>query len=183
MTKKRLSENFSDNKRSRGRPPLLNKVWHDFYAKNAPVGASERTIQNMSYYLRAFSLLQPEPWANGWLIDYPSKAGHHGNVRRTILTELGRIEDDETLIAVAQELCELQPTTKEAIALIRHWREVQKPLDLTASLQRTLNAYLQAHPMVTLEEMAEALLNIADMIDQQIAAPPKKFGPGSSEGK
>src|SRR5262245_51164631 len=74
-----ISEKISEKKR-RGRPRLLHPELRAIYAQDQSY-ASERTIQNTSYHLRAVALLHEEPWA-AWLIGYTSKEGKPGQLRK-----------------------------------------------------------------------------------------------------
>jgi hypothetical protein len=145
-----ISEKFSA-KGKRGRPRLLHPEMREILAMGQQY-SSERTILNTSYRLRAFGLLEHEPWAQAWLLNSTSREGKPGT-RRTILTELGRVTDDERLIFLARLLCEQQPTTAAAIAFIRRCRHGDQPLNLVQSLAGTIEAYWRAHPAVTLAEL------------------------------
>jgi hypothetical protein len=125
--------------------------------------ASERTIQNTSYHLRAFALLVEEPWAE-WLIGYTSQEGKPGQVRKTILAELGRLEDDTELVMMARAICASHPNTRDALARIRQFRlgcmRVGRISQLTEVLRRTVNTYLWQHADFSL---ADAQLAVADL--------------------
>ena len=61
-----------------------------------------------------------------WLVDWEHADRHaRGGIRWGILAELGRlteIEDQETVVSVAREICRRQPSVKEGVALVRRVR-------------------------------------------------------------
>jgi hypothetical protein len=122
-------ENFSETKG--GRPRLYRPggelVRIVSFACSGP-NVSERTRQNKFYQLKAMNALglnldegkpQPYPWL--WGEPNVPRPGDH-RVRWTVLAELGRIEDDELMRAVAARVCELKPMTREAVRMIWHFR-------------------------------------------------------------
>jgi hypothetical protein len=157
-----ISEKISE-KRKRGRPQLLHPKLRAIYAQDQQY-ASERTIQNTSYHIRAFALLQEEPWAE-WLIGYTSKEGKPGKVRKTILAELGRLDDDTDLVMMARAICASRPNTRDALARIRQFRlggRLGSISQLTELLRRTVDTYLCEHADFS---WAEAQLAVADLFE------------------
>jgi hypothetical protein len=169
MDNEGISENFSE-KRKRGRPRLLHPALHEVFAQGQQY-ASERTIQNASYHIRAFSLLQDEPWAK-WLMGYVSQEGKPGQIRKTILAELGRLREDEVLRAVARQICERKPTTKDAVAMIRHYRLGRQPRgavdDLTDRLTTLIVEYIDSHAGVDAAMIREALTTTGLVIEDAL---------------
>jgi hypothetical protein len=161
MGDKGISEKFSE-KRKRGRPRLLHPDLREVYAQDQQY-ASERMIQNTSYYIRAFACLVDEPWAE-WLIGYTSQEGKPGKIRKTILAELGRLDDDTELVMMARAICAGHPNTRDALARIRQFRlgcmRVSSISQLTEVLRRTVNTYLCEHADFSL---ADAQLAVADL--------------------
>jgi hypothetical protein len=132
---------------------------------------SPRHLQNFSYQARAQSLLEPLVSTHPelrWLYDHEAIWRGEGTYRQTIVQALGRIDHDDTLIAVARRLCELKPRAREALAMIRRFRKVQKPLDLTDALRRTLNTYLRDHPELTLAQARDAVADLWRLIGNQM---------------
>jgi hypothetical protein len=104
-----ISETVSQ-KPKRGRPPLLSAEAMAMWGSLMP-GATPRTIQNFYYQFRAQGFLKDDP-ACGWLTG-------HGSRRQLLLSELGRIPNDADLVHVARSICEMKPTAKRGVAMIR----------------------------------------------------------------
>ncbi len=90
---------------------------------------TRRTVQNTWYMDQAVRRLgmldEPFPDQYRWLMD-PDKQGQGvpatRGCKRTILSELGRIDGDADLRAVADYLCEHKPGVERAVKLIREVR-------------------------------------------------------------
>jgi hypothetical protein len=164
-----ISENFSEKKK-RGRPRLLHPALREVFA-DGQTYASERTIQNTSYYIRAFGLLQHEPWAE-WLVGHASQEGKPGQVRKTILAELGRLDDDEDLLVMARAICTDCPNTRDALARIRRFRLGRMPAgsisQLTDVLRHTVNTYLREHSDFSLADAQLAVADLLQLIDEHV---------------
>jgi len=97
-----------------------------------------------------------------WLYDF------NGSMRETVLYELGRIEDDEWIRGWAKRLCELKPTTKEAVAMIRRWRHgksnSQGALALTKMLIGKINDFVHRYPDTRQQQILAALENVSDAV-------------------
>jgi hypothetical protein len=89
-------------------------------------------------------------------------------LRPTILAELGRIEDDQVLVHLAQWVCEEQPLTHDAVVMLRderRWRQTprwprrwQPPEEVLADrLLAEINRYLRVHPSVSPTAIRKAL--------------------------
>lgn len=171
-----ISENISEKPR-RGRPRLLSKELEQIAIfKDGPY-CSPRTHQNGHYEIRALRVLDitgdqlPEEYR--WLMD-PDKQregrSERQGYRKTILAELGRIDDDECLQAVAKRICELKPKTRDAILMIRRWRVGgSKPADvrqLANEVIRTINDYLQRHPSTTHQQVLTALTEALEIVEE-----------------
>jgi hypothetical protein len=95
---------------------------------------------------------------------------NRGHLRRTILTELGRIEEEDVREQLALHLCETKPTTREAVAMIRHYRLGTRPPgtaeQLTKAWCTTLLEYLVAHPDLEWEDIQRAVLSLAQLVDR-----------------
>jgi hypothetical protein len=117
---------------------------------------SSRGLANKTYEVRSMSLLGfgADPRFH-WLANNTTQ-----KYRQTILAELGRIDDDETLLTVATHLCEMKSTTAIAIAGIRRVRGVRgKPSveGLRDQLLATVNAWFKAFPDGTWEQVLAAV--------------------------
>lgn len=118
-----ITENVSINRPKRGRPYLLFDDANDkreWMKVNDDV-RSERTVVNRVYYWHALSVLGDGPEFL-WLADAKASRFKH-----TILTELGRVDDDQELRDLARHLCEMQLNTSESVSFIRECRGVSKP--------------------------------------------------------
>src|SRR6266536_4044997 len=95
---------------------------------------------------RALAVLCDDPEGRyRWLCDPVTQV-----IRVGILAELGRIEDDAALRALAARICELKPRTREAVAMIRRRRrDATTPVGesaLTREILAAIDAYLARHP-------------------------------------
>jgi hypothetical protein len=125
----------------------------------------------MMYRQHAIEVIwdDPDQGRFEWLIDgMPERIGTGGRLKKsTILVELGRIDDDNELIAVALKICELKPKTRDAIAMIRRYRTGASPagdfFDLALAIERTLRDYAATHPSISLKDVKRALLEIAEL--------------------
>jgi hypothetical protein len=172
-----ISETVSENStviRRRGRPRRFTDqtiAWLQDIHK--PEKRTTRHLQNFSYQARAQELIEPLVKSSpelGWLYDHEAIWRGEGTYRQTIMQALGRIDDDAVLIAVARRVCELKLRTRDAVALMRRVRKVQKPIDLTEALRRTLNIYLREHPELTLAQAREAVADLWGLIGRQMDA-------------
>ena len=107
-------------KARRGRPKLLQGIQAEVAAAVAPNVTTERARQNAYYSVMAMEALGDDP-RFAWLVDR-----ERGLARLTILSELGRVRNRETLLALAIGLCERKPRTRAAIGLIRAARGVKR---------------------------------------------------------
>ena len=163
-----ISEKFSE-KPKRGRPPAMPAEWERLMVRAGAFGdaKSRRSHVDFWYVCGAISALEDtghgfqEPYA--WLVN-------DKNIRKTVLAELGRIQDEEAIRLCAAKICELKPKTKDAVAMIRRWRGVnrKKPscLDLTSEIIATVNDYLRRYPATTWQQVTTALENAMDLAQQ-----------------
>jgi hypothetical protein len=108
-------------KRKRGRPSSFSEMEIVLADGIAPeVGPRQRA--NVIYRQRALRILVNDPGFS-WLADGPAlRAGKRNAWKPGILSELGRIGDEEAIRIIARELCEKKPLTKAAERAIREWR-------------------------------------------------------------
>lgn len=174
-----ISENISEKKK-RGRPRLIHRTLGEYYRSQVSPGThTDRTAQNAYLGMAALGRLMGakisesqyelspgrDDWPYKWLCDETVKPVVY---RRTILTELGRIDDDDELREVAAYLCEHKPSTREAIGIIRRYRHGVKPADCTAltnTFIRTMNDYIGGHPDVTRQQILMAMQRCLDQFD------------------
>jgi hypothetical protein len=85
----------------------------------------------------------------------------------TILIELGRIPDDETLRTVARRVAQEQPPTQKAAALIRRLRAGEsgpRPRRLEERLLAAIDEHWARHPDTSPTDILAALSTAADVI-------------------
>jgi hypothetical protein len=168
-----ISEKFSENqkppKRRRGRP-RLQVLDPDYRAVCEAVGLfpsdESRTKQNRMYAQRAIHILgQTDRPQFKWLFDLEAiMANRPHSMRKTILSELGRIKDDGELIQAAFDICHLKPKTKTAISIIRQVR-IGRPCpgdvyQLTKLIADTILDYRQRHPGTTFRDVYYAIIPV-----------------------
>lgn len=158
-------ENFSETRKG-GRPKRITSELRrvvDFAVGNP--NATERTRHNKLFQMRAMNALGLDvdnpPAAYLWIWGRPHVPRHGDHkVKWTVLAELGRIEDDDTLRAVAARVCELKPKTREAVQMIRRFR-VGLPqgsaLDLANAVIKAINDYMNSHGGLTPDDIRDAL--------------------------
>jgi hypothetical protein len=129
-------------------------------AGGAPAPRARRP-RDVAAQRRALAVLRDDPEGRySWLCDPVTQI-----IRVGILAELGHIEDDAALRALAARICGLKPRTREAVAMIRHWRRnATAPAGetaLTREILAAIDAYLARHPGTTRREIVDALHDAA----------------------
>jgi hypothetical protein len=111
----------------RGRPSLLSDELLNGMKKIYPDYKTKRSIENKHYQIRAYGILEKLSIENKEYLFNPDKQFFNWSV----LEQLGRIEDDELLIAMAKQVCSLAKEelaegnpvkTKDIELLIRKFR-------------------------------------------------------------
>jgi hypothetical protein len=161
-----ISETVSEKPEAprRGRPPVMDPEWVKETGWIFSAIKTQRGLHNYWYGQRAAKLLRKHHPRYSWLVgtEEESRDGVRPD-RLTILAELGRIEDDESLLLVAGDICCRKPTAAEATRLIRHYRLDRKPgnavKEVTGIVCKAVNSYLRCHPTVTHNEAFMALEN------------------------
>jgi len=157
-------ENFSKIKRGRKEHPA-KKAFANLYSD---IGA--RSVNNRIHFTATLRACEWKPgiekehgYKFAWLFEH--SAG--GNFKRmTLIAELGRLGDDETIRIFAAGLCESKPPVKMAIARLRNYRltgELTTPGDvfnLYMALLRCLDDYSAAHE-ISNDEILEALNRVS----------------------
>lgn len=158
-----ITENISQNRKP-GRP---RKFSADIEAISDAIGLftdskTRRNRLNILHRQRALSVMGNNAEGLTWLFDKEGFQRGSVKIKQGILSELGRIDDDESLIAIARQLCELKPTTREAVAMVRRWRlgkdGVGSAPDLAQAMLNAYNDYLMRYPSTGDDERAQALL-------------------------
>jgi hypothetical protein len=157
------SNNLENNseKLARGRPRLLHPELRAIYRQGHPERASERALQNTEYQMRAHGLLYDQHPELGWLFT--------PTYRTTILQALGRVEDPDSMVWMAQHLCRDRPKTREALVRIRLVRRGGLPPatseGLTTALLTTLTTYAREHEGLHPTHVVQALTALDDWAD------------------
>lgn len=168
-----ISEKFSENRR--GRPVVMSA--EDEAILNAFGLFTEchtrRSKLNVFYRQRAIGILKDGDYK--WLFDESAiMKGTDGkkHIQPTILTELGRIDDDEAMRDVALQICKLKPKTRDAVLMIRRVRTGGLPLgdalQLANKIIHTINQYLHGHAGVTKEQVFDALATAKQSVDESL---------------
>jgi ATP-dependent helicase YprA (DUF1998 family) len=100
-------------------------------------------------------------------------------MRWTILAELGRIEDDADLLAVARVVCDAKPKARNAVRMVREWRlgrPAQPRRDLADELADTIDGYLARHPETPWAFVKESLATVYDAASAQEMSEAKPAG-------
>src|ERR1035441_9352710 len=122
-----LSEKYSENKTHRGRPRCFSE---EFETTMTAIGiginhTTRRGKVNRYYAQRALSALKDEPGLD-WLFNFAQMKAGIGRVRWTILSELGRVQDLDTMLDMAEQLCGEKPKATVAVSMIRELRTDRK---------------------------------------------------------
>lgn len=126
MMENPISEAASKN---RGRPRLLDSHYEKTWSQLWGPDLSRKTIQERYYAMRAVNTLGG---MDGRTERYPRLFPTAEAFQWTLLAELGRLEDDETLREFARQFCETSLSVKGAVARIRAYRTGKGPTpDLT----------------------------------------------------
>jgi len=155
------SEVTSESSQRIGRPSRFSDETMAYLATTYPEVHSRRGLVDIAYRYRAIGLVKDIP-ACHWLCDVEAmKRGDDDKCwQPSILTELGRIDDDNTLIAVAIQVCERQPSREDAIHLIRRYRTTPRPPQndqLATEILGAINGYIRRYPGTTWPAVHDAL--------------------------
>lgn len=178
-------ENISENKPKPGRPLkehspyLTRKEFVNALSNNGIMPTeikSERGKINFYYMMEAFGALK------GINKDFPNDGEFSFIVigseredavfKRTILQELGRLEDKNLIKEVARKICENKMSTQKAIIYIRQFRSEKKKgdkLQLANEIINKLNDYDMKHSNVDYLLMLEALDVVRNIIMENIS--------------
>ncbi len=100
------------------------------------------TITKQVHRTRATAVLDADPCCR-WLAN-----------KREILDELGRIDSDYAMLVIAKRICQLKPSTAEAVGMIRRHREFDRLADEVVAV---VNQYCKRNPSTTRSEILRAL--------------------------
>lgn len=176
-----LSEKYSENKRHKGRPRCFPKEFEALWT-GLGIGidyGTRRGKLNRYYALTAMSALKDEPGLD-WLYRWNEMQVGTGKVRWTILSELGRVRDPDTMRDMAREVCEQKPKAAVAVSMIRELRVGRvvpgSAAGLKAALHRTLDAWQMTHPEIRYDLMRDVLKGLwEEMKLEAVRAPGPSF--------
>jgi hypothetical protein len=108
-------------------------------------------IAKQVHRTRALAVLENDS-SGRWLADKPD-----------VLDELGRIDSNYALVAIARRISELKPTTAEAVEMIRRHREFNQLAD---EIVHTINEHIKRNPDTQLKDVKQALQTVDSMLGQ-----------------
>jgi hypothetical protein len=165
-------ENISENpQRKRGRPCKIPEWERRLAHEGRTAGRSPRQQNNDIYQTRALAQLMQDPGQRfGWLCsDESAVMRGEGRMRNTLLSELGRIDNEQTREMLALMLCETQPTTREALRVLRRVRLQRVPLgnrwQLAEVIRRAIHTYLGEHERLPWADVRQALYEVLADVD------------------
>jgi hypothetical protein len=148
-----------------GRPRQHSKIRIDTLRALWPELRTERSLQNRAYALDAWEILDRDEFR--YIVPTRETCEAQG-IPWVMLEKLGRVGCEDTIRALASEICQRKLTTREAVSYIRLATGGEKPqgdqLDLTMALARTLQDYEATHD-VSDELVALCLVNIAGHLE------------------
>jgi hypothetical protein len=166
-----ITENFSE-KPKRGRPRVLD----DEYVRiMRGIGCFESRVRrsNINEHFRMHAvgaLLNHNPdgmdagKAEFAYLIHPATE----KMKATILTELGRLKDPDTIRACARVVCDQKMHTRKAVVRLRSVRAKPKTgyvLDLCDELIAVVNDFLLRHPEFTFDQALDAIEQARYMIE------------------
>jgi len=116
-----------------------------------PEKRSGRGLQNFIYQARAqgvIELLLPTYPELRWLYDPEAIRRGESAFQQTIMQELGRIPDDALLVRRARDMCNLRPTSREAVKLLRRARLQHGAKGSVEELTEVLRSAVNNSPVV-----------------------------------
>lgn len=155
-------------KKKPARPKSMDRALEQFLRSLYPKVKSTRGLQEKQHQTRAVLLVMDQPEFR-WLFDPAT-----GTCRSTILTELGRIEDDGLLLEMAAEICRRRPKTREAVAAIRRVRGARSEpssRQLAVKLVKSIDAYLKRYPATTWQQVRVALFQTSKIVEDAMRDP------------
>jgi hypothetical protein len=150
----RITEDASENRR-RSRRRAYPDADH---VSAGPAGPAKtrRTVLTWLAACRARDRLEAGPGYDYAYLLRPKP----GALRKTILAELHRLDDDAALRGVARRICDHRLPTAEAVALIRRarlGRDPAPPDRLADAILATVDAHLARYPATPQSAVVDAL--------------------------
>lgn len=169
---KAISENFSE--KTIGRPRAFpREVEATMQAIGIGADATTRRGKVNRYYAhRAFGALFPAKEFS-WLIDTEEHCRTGAaKIRWTILSELGRLQDPDTIRENARVICDQKMRTRDAVVLLRRLRAKPKAgsiLGLHEELLGVVNDYCLRHPGFTAHQILAAIEDLSALVADHAA--------------
>ncbi len=159
------SENPTKGKR--GRPRIMPREW-DQMAAGAYGDRHPRTYLKRHYALLAIEALNKTADQDfSYLVGKTFK-------RWEILTELGQLQDDDEIRETAIAICEHKLKSKEAVTLLRRWRNGKSASgDLTAlaeEIAKVIRYYKLRYPDTTDQQVRSALWHVGEEFGEHAEA-------------
>jgi hypothetical protein len=125
---------------------------------------TRRGLHQKRYMVRAMAIVKDDPDCR-WLVDHSIPL-----MRQAILSELGRVDRPDEILALARAVCKLRPTSKEGAAMVRRARRgsvaVADTLLLANQVIDVLNAHAVSHDGCTRDVMVAALETALGMVKE-----------------
>jgi len=151
-----------------GRPPVFTAEFRAAVGSKFPNVRSERAIANRCYgeYARQVLAKHGETEIMCWLESQP-----------TIMSELGRIEDELELLKVAEQICNLKPSAHAGALLIRGHRKggLPDPGALADCLIRAINRFRFRHRNCSAQHIREAFQLVLLTVEGKTESDPKSL--------
>lgn len=178
-------ENISENKRKRGRPlkesypGVTIKEQLDMYDKMNVLNniKSERGKINFVYQVKGHAALRDKdnntPLDGEFSFIISADDLNIKTYKKTILQELGRLEDQDLIRDVAREICKYKLSTSRAITYIRAVRMGKQSegdsLELAAIIEKMINEYNIKHSNVTNDMVLQSLNIVLNVFSENIS--------------
>lgn len=172
-------EKFSENKRKRGRPEKLRVTVEGSIkdlVKKEHMGhnKTDRTKLNEYYALMAqLALGNGENEEYSYIISSNVAQLNFYIYKKTILIELGRLEDPDLIQEAAMVICENEFNTMKAVTYIRHIRVGDRPagnnIDLAKAIGNLIDEYCLKHSGVNAEMVLESLNTVLSAVPEKLS--------------
>lgn len=112
------------SKNRRGRPVKHDRSVLAIYGNLFPA-TSQRTLIEKALMMRAVSVLHDLGGCEWLVATADDVAAGRAKLRYpTALAALGRIDSDHDLHQLAKKLCREKPSARDAVGMVRRWREI-----------------------------------------------------------
>ena len=161
-------ENISEKKK--GRPKLIDGEFEKTF-KAIWNTRTRRNLLNRHYMQKAFGLLTDlDKVLPGFEYLFGgSNDLNNANMKMTIISELGRLQDSELIREFAREICEHKIPTRKAVQRIRNYRlgrtaAVGDTQSLIDEIIKTVNGFYDRYPGTEESQVQEALSVVAGLV-------------------